>query len=209
MRIEIRFRVGRTARSAILKERSDGRLQGYMKDRQRAPKGLKDAVSSHASTKWELRHSLKAGDIGHLTHLHGILYAKEYGHDQTFEAYVARGLGEFTQSFDSEKDRIWLAEISDRIVGSIAIAGHSEEEAQLRWFLVHPNCRGLGLGKELMEEALRFCKERGYKGVFLWTTSELDAARHLYTRVGFRRTEAKTHRIWGKTVTEERYDLRL
>jgi len=112
-------------------------------------------------------------------------------------------------SFNPDKDRIWLAEINGRIIGSIAICGHSKVDAQLRWFLVHPDYRGLGLGRELIEEALLFCKERKYKTVFLWTTSELSVARHLYISVGFRKTEEKTHEIWGKRITEERYDLHL
>jgi len=159
--------------------------------------------------KWNIRHRIKPGDIGYLTYLHGILYAKECGYDQTFEAYVAEGLAEFVQSFSRDKDRIWLAETNGRIIGSIAIVGHSKIEAQLRWFLVHPDYRGLGIGRKLLKEALHFCKECEYETVFLWTTSELNAARHLYTSVGFKRTEEKTHETWGKMITEERYDLHL
>jgi hypothetical protein len=47
--------------------------------------------------KWKIRHHIKPGDIGYLIHLHGVLFAKEYGYDQTFEAYVAGGLAEFIQ----------------------------------------------------------------------------------------------------------------
>jgi len=164
---------------------------------------------NYSSKKWKIRHYLKPGDIGYLTYLHGISYAKECGYDQTFEAYVANGLAEFVQSFSPDKDRIWLAELNNQIIGSIAIVGNSKLEAQLRWFLVHPDCRGLGLGRELINEALLFCKEHKYKTIFLWTTSELNVARHLYTSVGFRKTKEKTHKIWGKKVTEERYDLHL
>jgi len=159
--------------------------------------------------KWKIRHQIKPGDIGYLTYLHGILYAKEYDYDQAFEAYVAGGLAEFVQSFRPDEDRIWLAEINGRIIGSIAVVGHSKGDAQLRWFLVHPDYRGLGIGKELLKDALRFCRERGCKTVFLWTTSELTAAGHLYARFGFSKTEEKTHEIWGKRITEERYDRRL
>lgn len=159
--------------------------------------------------RWKMRHHVKPGDIGYLTYLHGILYAKEYGYDETFEAYVAHGLAEFVQSFSPHEDRIWLAEANGRIIGSIAIVGHSKAGAQLRWFLVHPDYRGLGIGKELLKVALQFCKERRYKTIFLWTTSELMEAAHLYARFGFSKTEEKTHEIWGKKVTEEKHRLYL
>jgi GNAT superfamily N-acetyltransferase len=163
----------------------------------------------HMKVEWKIRHHIKPGDIGYLTYLHGLLYAEECGYNQKFEAYVAGGLAEFVQSFSADKDRIWLAETSGRIIGSIAIVGNSKVEAQLRWFLVHPGYRKLGIGKKLLEEALQFCKERGYKIIFLWTTSELVEAGRLYIRFGFSKTEEKTHKIWGKRVTEERYDLCL
>ncbi len=159
--------------------------------------------------KWKIRHNTKPGDIGYLTYLHGILYAREYGYDQTFEVYVAGGLAEFVQLFTPDNDRIWLAETNDVIIGSIAIVRHSEVDAQLRWFLVHPDYRRLGIGKELLRNALQFGKERKYKTIYLWTTSELMEAGHLYTHLGFRKTEEITHKIWGKTVTEERYELNL
>jgi len=159
--------------------------------------------------KWRIRHHFKSGDIGYLAYLHGILYAKEYEYDLTFEAYVACGLGEFVQSFNPNKDRIWLVETDDRVIASLAIVEHSKLEAQLRWFLVHPDYRGLGIGKELLSEAIQFCKERKCKMIFLWTISELVAAGHLYSSFGFRKTEEKMHEIWGKSVKEERYDLHL
>jgi GNAT superfamily N-acetyltransferase len=159
--------------------------------------------------KWKIRHHIKPGDIGYLVYLHGVLYAKEYGYDQTFEAYVAAGLTKFVKSFSSDKDRIWLAEISGQIIGSIAIVGRSKAEAQLRWFLVHPDYQGLGIGKKLLKGAVRFCRRRKFKTIFLWTTSELIEAAHLYTSIGFDKTTKRTHKIWGKRLTEEMYELRL
>jgi ribosomal protein S18 acetylase RimI-like enzyme len=159
--------------------------------------------------KWTLRHTVRPGDIGYLTYLHGTVYARECKYDTTFEAYVANGIAELIQTFEPKKDRIWLAENRNRIIGSIAIVRRPKGEAQLRWFFVHPKYRGHGIGKELLKEALRFSKRRNYKAVFLWTTSELDAARHLYIAVGFRKTKETKHMIWGKVVKEEKYDLHL
>jgi GNAT superfamily N-acetyltransferase len=156
-----------------------------------------------------VRTNIKPGDIGQVIYLHGTLYAKEYDLDYTFEGYVAAGLGEFAKTFDERKDHLWLAEDKGRLVGSIAIAGLPDRTAQLRWFLVHPEARGAGLGRQLLGKAIEFCRGRGSKSIFLWTISELKAAAYLYQSAGFRLTAQKKHVIWGGVRTEERYDLLL
>jgi ribosomal protein S18 acetylase RimI-like enzyme len=156
-----------------------------------------------------LRSVLKPGDVGAIVHLHSVVYAQEYGWDSTFEGYVAEGLARFALSHNPRDDRLWVAEANGQIVGSIGVVGHSTSEAQLRWFLVHPAWRDRGLGHRLLNEALQFCRERRFGSLFLWTTSDLEAAAHLYRLAGFRKTEEKTHRTWGQTVTEERYAMSL
>jgi GNAT superfamily N-acetyltransferase len=155
-----------------------------------------------------IRHGFKPGDIGYLTYLHGALYAKEYGWDHTFETYVAVPLSEFAKA-PTKRERLWLVEYGATIAGSIAIVQASTDEAQLRWFLVHPDLRGRGIGRFLIEEAIRFCREHKYRSVFLWTEARLEAAAHLYKTVGFQLTEEKSHKLWGTMVTEQRYDLQL
>jgi GNAT superfamily N-acetyltransferase len=155
------------------------------------------------------RHELKPGDAGNLIHLHGILYDTEYGYDNTFEAYVARGLADFIQSYNPARERIWLAENDGKIIGSIAIVKFTEEEAQLRWYLLYPDYRGKGLGKRLLGEAIKFCRDRNYKRIFLKTTSDLKAAAHLYMNAGFVKTQEESHENFGKFITEERYDMTM
>ncbi len=155
-----------------------------------------------------IRSQLKPGDIGTLAYLHGILYAREYGWDYTFEAYVAGPLAEFAKAHNA-RERIWIVEKDGQIAGSIAIVEASEQEAQLRWMLLTPDLRGQGLGRLLVQEALEFCQAQGYASVFLWTVSLLTPATRLYQSVGFRLTEQKSHHIWGADLTEQRYDLML
>lgn len=153
-----------------------------------------------------IRHDLRPGDVGYITYLHGILYAPEQGWDHTFDAYVAIPLAEFARS-RSTGERIWIVEDGDRIVGSLAIVKFSDKEAQLRWLLLHPEVRGHGIGRKLVEEALDFCWDAGYSSVFLWTVNTLPIAAKLYQSVGFKQTEELTHVLWGKLVTEVKYEL--
>jgi ribosomal protein S18 acetylase RimI-like enzyme len=152
---------------------------------------------------------MKPGDLGEIVRLHGVLYEKEYGLDNTFEAYVAGPLSEFVLSDDKKGQRIWVVEQGGEVQGCIAIVRTPEGYAQLRWFILTPETRGLGLGKRLMEEAMNFCRKAGYKRVILWTFSELETAIALYKKWGFKKTEEKPHHIWGRDLVEEKYELTL
>ena len=151
----------------------------------------------------------RIGDASYVTFLHGTLYSEEYGLDSTFEVEVGQEITGFIRQFDPRRDGFWVAEAGDLVVGAIVIVHRGREEAQLRWFILHPSYRGLGLGRELMTYTVDFCKDKQYTKVFLWTFNELHAAIHLYQSFGFERTETKTHLCWGRNLTEERYELDL
>ena len=149
-------------------------------------------------------------DLGALVRFHEKIYWKEYRYDRRFGAYVAKGLADMVLRYDSARDRLWLEKRGGRIIGSVAIVHRSRTSAQLRWFLVALDHRGKGMGNRLMRQALRFARRAGYRAVFLWTTSELDAARRVYEGAGFRKSAQRTHDAWGRrNVTEERYAIRL
>jgi GNAT superfamily N-acetyltransferase len=155
-----------------------------------------------------IRTDLRPGDLGAVVGLHGRLYAKEHGFDVTFEAYVAGPLAELAKR-NSDRERLWLAECGGRLVGCVAIVAASDEVAQLRWYLVDPAARGHGLGRRLLDEAVAFSRDRGYRSVILWTVSALTAAARLYAAAGFRKVEEVPGRAWGVEVVEERYELAL
>lgn len=155
-----------------------------------------------------IRTELRPGDIGHITSRHGVLYAEGYGWGIDFESYVAAGLHEFYREFDTTKDRIWVAEHEKEIIGSVLVKSR-EESAQLRYFYIEPEYRGIGLGKKLWMKALDFIAERGFKSAYLLTTSELVRAAYLYTSSGFVLTEEKTTTSFGKEVVEQKYILML
>jgi GNAT superfamily N-acetyltransferase len=155
-----------------------------------------------------IRTELKAGDLGYVTYLHGKLYGAEYGYGRQFEMYVAKGLCEFAERYDPARSRIWACEDAGRMVGFLLLMERGEA-AQLRYFLIEPAYRGIGLGSKLMGLYMQFLRECGYRQSYLWTTSELEQAAFLYKRAGFRLTEEKPSTDFGKPVVEQRYDIVL
>jgi DNA-binding MarR family transcriptional regulator/N-acetylglutamate synthase-like GNAT family acetyltransferase len=150
------------------------------------------------------------GDMGWVVHRHGVLYAQEYGYDEHFEALVAEIAAKFIQHFDPRHERCWIAEKDGEIVGSVFLVKKSKTVAKLRLLLVEPSARGLGIGKRLVDECLRFSRQAGYRKIVLWTQSELPAARHIYEQAGFRLVEKKPHRSWGRdNLVSEIWELKL
>jgi peptidyl-dipeptidase Dcp len=154
-----------------------------------------------------IRTELKPGDIGYVIYLHGHLYKKEYNYGIGFESYVAEGLAEFYHHYNPVKDRVWICEYKNEIAGFLLLMHRENNSAQLRYFLLVPEYRGMGLGKKLMELYMEFYHSCGYTSSYLWTTNELHAAASLYQRFGFKLTYEKASTAFGKPVKEQRYDL--
>jgi len=155
-----------------------------------------------------IRTELRPGDIGYVIYMHGRLYKKEYNYGIEFETYVAAGLAEFYQQYDPQKDRVWICEHRNNIVGFLLLM-HRGDAAQLRYFILKPQYRGIGLGNKLMALYVEHLKQCKYKVSYLWTTDELPASAHLYQKFGFKLTEQKPSTAFGKPVTEQRYELVL
>jgi len=151
----------------------------------------------------------RPGDMGWVTSAHGAIYANEYGWDITFEAMVAKIVAEFIENFDAKRECCWIAEMDGVPVGSAFVVKKTDEIAKLRLVIVDAKARGLGLGKRLVDECLRFAKGAGYKSMTLWTQDNLYAARGIYQRAGFKLVGSETNHSFGVDLVSETWEREL
>ena len=149
------------------------------------------------------------GDLGWIVQMHGALYAREHGYDAHFEAVVARIAADFLDHFDATRERCWIAEIDGENVGSVCLVKKSATVAKLRLLIVDPRARGLGIGRRLVDECLRFARQTGYRKITLWTHGHLAAARAIYESCGFTCVARSRSKSFGRRLVDETWELTL
>lgn len=119
--------------------------------------------------KIKFRSEVLKKDTGNIRE---ILDSTGFFHD--FEIDVAVGLAEeYLEEGEECSYKFLFADVDGKTLGytcfgPIACTRHSFD---LYWIGVHNNARGLGLGKLLMKETEKICRELGCKGMYIETSS--------------------------------------
>jgi DNA-binding MarR family transcriptional regulator/N-acetylglutamate synthase-like GNAT family acetyltransferase len=191
----------------------NGRLLGRLLDVDRerllvAAAELEALLADERADDVSIRDA-KSGDFGWMVERHGVLYAAEYGWDETFEGLVAQIVGAFAQSHDPQQERALVAELGGRRAGCVLCVRENDETAKLRTLLVEPWARGHGIGSRLVDECVAFARAAGYGRMELWTNDVLVAAGRIYERAGFQLVAEGAHHAFGHDLVEQTWSLDL
>ncbi len=198
---------------APLGEAPRRRLLGAMRDIQEvlaaAPQPEDASDAADAADAVRLR-SLRPGDAGWVVHRQAVLYHREYGWDWTYEALIARILGDFIEGYHPDREDAWAAELDGAIVGSVLLVRSDDPAvAKLRLLYVEPAARGRGLGALLVRTCIARARGFGYRQLTLWTNDVLVAARHIYEAEGFRLVAQEPHHAFGHDLVGQTWTLDL
>jgi DNA-binding MarR family transcriptional regulator/GNAT superfamily N-acetyltransferase len=196
------------------REQVRGMLAALDDERRRALLEAMDTIQNALGEKSQPDQQLtlrghRPGDMGWVVQRHGEIYHQEYGWNEEFEALVAEITAEFVRKLDVTRERCWIAEHDGRRVGCIFLVGKDATTAKLRLLLVEPDARGLGVGRTLVAECVRFAREAGYQKILLWTQENLTAARRIYKNEGFVKTAQEPHHSFGHDLVGETWELEL
>jgi N-acetylglutamate synthase-like GNAT family acetyltransferase len=143
----------------------------------------------------QIRHELRAGDLGRIITLHGECYDGLPGFGIAFEAFVGMTLAEYVLEAGA-RGRIWMAEKDGHLLGCTALVLRGNNLGQIRWVLVDPSARGIGLGKDLVQRALDWSRDMACTRIYLETTNGLPESQSLYEALGFGIVSNQPAELW-------------
>jgi CubicO group peptidase (beta-lactamase class C family) len=91
---------------------------------------------------------------------------------------------------------VWVAVQRGAIVGTVGAVAR-EDSVYMRGMGVLPSARGACIGERLLQAVEQFAREDAALRLFLSTTPYLHRAIALYERLGFRRSDAGPHDLFG------------
>ncbi len=153
----------------------------------------------------------RLGELGWLIHRQAVLYNEQFGWNAEFETLIARIYHEYEAAEDDPPKALWVADRNGAVAGSVFVTPNAKLRgtAQLRMLYVEPEARGLGLGTQLVAQAVDFGRRSGYARMRLWTQSVLVSARHIYAAAGFTLVESGPHHSFGKDLVGEYWERAL
>ncbi len=112
----------------------------------------------------------------------------EFGANHPGTVYYDSSTDALYELFQRKGSVYFVAEMNDEVVGGGGIYptdGLPEDTCELVKMYLLPKARSTGLGRSIIEKAILFAGQEGYRNVYLETMPELRQALTIYAKFGF------------------------
>jgi putative acetyltransferase len=113
----------------------------------------------------------------------------EFGANKPGTVYYDATTDALYELFKKQGSIYYVASANDQLIGGAGIypsPGLPPDTCELVKMYLLPEARGKGVGKMLIEKALQFASDTGYRKVYIETMPELRKAMTIYEKFGFR-----------------------
>jgi putative acetyltransferase len=113
----------------------------------------------------------------------------EFGADKPGTVYFDATTDALYELFQEQGSIYFVASENNQLIGGAGIypsPGLPPDTCELVKMYLTPAARGKGIGKMLIEKALQFASDTGYRHVYIETMPELRKAMTVYEKFGFR-----------------------
>ena len=117
--------------------------------------------------------------------------------------FEPEGRHEFYNHIPEYFERFWCLADDDDVLGSVAIRRLSEDTAELKALYLSEELRGQGWGYKLLDLAVQYARNQGYKRICLDSMKSYTAAHHLYDKFGFKEITSYNNNTFAEIFMEK------
>ncbi|MBD3305333.1 GNAT family N-acetyltransferase [candidate division KSB3 bacterium] len=149
----------------------------------------------------DIREARSTEDLEHIRRLFQE-YAENLSIDLSFQAFETE-LATLPGTYALPGGSLLLAEYHGQPIGCVALRTLEVGIGEIKRLYVVPAYRGRGVARRLMQTVLARARKSGFSQVRLDTLADMDAARSLYTSLGFREIPPYYHNPMAGAVYME------
>jgi GNAT superfamily N-acetyltransferase len=111
------------------------------------------------------------------------IMGREFSEDRA--AYPTEDIDQIERTYGGIGEAFFVAVNGQDVIGTVAVKKEDDRVALLRRLFVLSDYRNRQIGRKLVDRALKFCDEMGYREIVFRTTSRMTAAAKLCEKCGF------------------------
>ncbi len=103
----------------------------------------------------------------------------------------------------SKYDIVFVAEEENMIVGCVAIKNVDDDWAKLKRMYILPDFQKRGIGNELLDKCIEYCRNSNFSRIILTTYLEMEGAVKFYKGKGFEIVDNPTDKYFTNSKLKE------